>query len=225
MELSDGHHVRSRTVVVATGARYLKLDASNYDRYRYQGVHYAATGMEGMLCKGQEIAVVGGGNSAGQAAIFLASFAKHVHLVVRRPSLEDAMSRYLTTRIARSSRISVHTSTIVDSLNGEPHLENVELVNQQSGERSLLAVRALFVMIGAEPNSLWLRGSVDMDKNGFIMTGLPGAFENSRYATSLPGVYAVGDIRSDSVKRVASAAGEGSVVISDIHRFLAHRSM
>ena len=181
--------------------------------------------MEGMLCKGQEIAIVGGGNSAGQAAIFLAGFAKHVHLIVRRPSLDDAMSHYLTTRIARSSRISIHTSTIVDSLHGEPHLENVELLDRRSGKRTSLAVRALFVMIGAEPNSMWLRGSVDLDKNGFVMTGLPGAFENSRYATNRPGIYAVGDIRSDSVKRVASAAGEGSVVISDIHRFLARPSL
>ncbi len=221
LTLAGGSKVRSRTVVVATGAQYRKLSLENYEQFEGQGIQYAATAMEANLCRDQEVVVVGGGNSAGQAALFLSGAAKHVHLVVRGSALADTMSRYLITRIDSSARITVHARTEIERLDGDAVLRCVTWVNRRTGVRETRQVSSMFVMIGAEPNSGWLYGTLALDKKGFILTGTPASFENTRYATSVPGIYAVGDVRSDSVKRVASAVGEGSVVISDIHRYLA----
>jgi len=177
--------------------------------------------MEATMCKNQEVAVIGGGNSAGQAAIFLSGIAKHVHLVIRSKSLAATMSNYLIARIENSSRITLHTCTEIEKLEGDNVLRCVTFANRETGECATCEVGSMFVMIGAEPNTGWLYGTLALDKKGFVITGTAEAFENTRYATTVPGIYAVGDVRSGSVKRVASSVGEGSVVVSDIHRYLA----
>ncbi len=221
LTLADGATVRSRAVVIATGAQYRKLSVENYSRFENQGILYAATAMEANLCRDSEVAVIGGGNSAGQAAIFLSGIAKHVHLIIRGESLAATMSRYLISRIENSARITLHSETEIVGLEGDSVLEWVTWVNRGTGERERRRVGSMFVMIGAEPNTGWLYGKVALDKKGFVITGTAEAFENTRYATNVRGIYAVGDVRSDSVKRVASAVGEGSVVISDVYRYLA----
>jgi thioredoxin reductase (NADPH) len=169
--------------------------------------------------------VVGGGNSAGQAAVFLSGVAKHVHHIVRGKSLAATMSQYLISRIENSSHITLYTDSEIVKLEGESSLEYVTWINRKTGESMMKPIRNVFVMIGAEPNTGWLYGTVRLDKKGFILTGGSDGFENTPYATSVPGMYAVGDVRASSVKRVASAVGEGSVVISDVHRYLAdHRN-
>ncbi len=224
LTLAGGSTVQSRTVVIATGAQYRKLSLENYQRFEGQGIQYAATAMEANLCRDQEVVVVGGGNSAGQAALFLSGFTRHVHLIVRGSALTDTMSRYLITRIDSSARITVHTQTEIRHIDGDAFLRCVTWEDRRTGLRVTRQVGSLFVMIGAEPNSGWLYGTLALDKKGFIISGTAEAFEDTRYATSVPGIYAVGDVRSDSVKRVASAVGEGSVVISDIHRYLAQQA-
>lgn len=219
--LTGGFEVCAHSIVIATGASYRKLDAENYAAFENRGIHYAATAMEANLCRGTAVAVIGGGNSAGQAAVFLAGITKHVHLIVRRDSLRDTMSEYLISRIRASDSITLHTCSEVTRLDGTHDLEDITLTNKNTQETRRILTRNLFVMIGADPNTAWLRDCVDLDRKGFVLTGGEHGFEPTRYATSMKGVYAVGDVRSDSVKRVASAVGEGSVVISDIHRFLA----
>ena len=177
--------------------------------------------MESLLCRDQEVIVVGGGNSAGQASMFLSGAAKHVHHIVRGPSLAATMSQYLIARIQSSTRIAVHTDSEIVALDGEPTLSSVTWINRITGEQTQRDIGAVFVMIGAEPNTAWLIGAVRLDSKGFVLTGGRNGFENSPYATSVPGIYVVGDVRADSVKRVASAVGEGSVVISYVHRYLA----
>ncbi len=221
LKLADGSSVRSRAVVIATGAQYRKLSVENYDRFENQGILYAATAMEANLCRDSEVAVIGGGNSAGQAAIFLSGIAKHVHLIIRGESLAATMSQYLISRIENSPRITLHSETEIVGLEGESVLERVTWINRKTGEQETRPVGSMFVMIGAEPNTGWLYGTLALDKKGFVITGSAEAFENTRYATNVRGVYAVGDVRCDSVKRVASAVGEGSVVISDVYRYLA----
>lgn len=216
-----GTKVCSRAVVIATGAQYRKLQVPNFERFENQGIHYAATAMEAQLCREQEVAVIGGGNSAGQAAIFLSGIARHVHLIIRGGSLVDSMSQYLISRIEHSTHITLHADTDVEHLDGDTALRCATWANRKTGERTTRQIAAMFAMIGAEPNTGWLYGTLALDKKGFIVTGTERAFENTRYATSVPGIFAVGDVRSDSVKRVASAVGEGSVVISDVHRYLA----
>ena len=193
----------------------------NYDRFEGQGIQYAATAMEATLCRNEEVVVIGGGNSAGQATVFLSGIARHVHLIIRGPSLADTMSSYLISRIENSARITLHRNTEIERLEGESFLEQVTWVNRENGSRETHRIGSMFVMIGAEPNTGWLYGTLALDKKGFVITGTAEAFENTRYATSVPGIFAIGDVRSDSVKRVASAVGEGSVVISDIHHYLA----
>jgi len=224
LKLADGSTVRSRAVVIATGAQYRKLSVENYARFENQGILYAATAMEANLCRDCEVAVIGGGNSAGQAAIFLSGIAQHVHLIIRGESLAATMSKYLISRIENSPRITLHTETEIVGLEGESVLERVTWVNRKTGEQETRAIGSMFVMIGAEPNSGWLYGTVKLDKKGFVLTGASDGFENTPYATSVPGMYAVGDVRANSVKRIASAVGEGSVVISDVHRYLALRT-
>jgi thioredoxin reductase (NADPH) len=177
--------------------------------------------MESILCRDKDVIVVGGGNSAGQASMFLSGMAKHVYHVVRGPSLATTMSQYLVSRIENSARISLCTNCEIAALEGEPTLQSVTWVNRITGERRQAASGDVFVMIGAEPNTGWLYGTVRLDKKGFILTGGADGFESTPYATSARGIYAVGDVRANSVKRVASAVGEGSVVISDVHRYLA----
>ena len=218
--LADSATIHARAVVIATGAQYRKLNLENFAHFENQGIQYAATAMEANLCRDQEVAVIGGGNSAGQAAAFLSAIAKRVHLIIRGASLADSMSSYLLSRIEGSPRITLHTHTDVTQLDGDTALRSVTWTNRQTGERTTRPVTSLFVMIGAEPNTGWLYGTIALDRKGFIITGTDKAFENTRYATSVPGIYAVGDVRSDSVKRIASAVGEGSIVIADIHRYL-----
>ena len=225
LTLQGGHQVCARTVVVASGAQYRKLGVENYLKYENRGLYYAATAMESVLCRDQEVIVVGGGNSAGQASLFLSGIAKHVHHLVRGPSFAETMSQYLISRIENSSHITVHTKSEIVELDGDPSLERVTWANLNTGERTVRNTSTVFVMIGAEPNTGWLFGTVRLDKKGFILTGGTDGFDKSPYATSMPGIYAVGDARANSVKRVASAVGEGSVVISYIHRYLAdHRN-
>jgi len=217
--------VRSRSVVVASGAQYRKLSVKNYSQFENHGIYYAATAMESLLCRENEVIVVGGGNSAGQAAVFLSGIAKHVHHIVRGKSLASSMSQYLISRIENSSRITLYTDSEIVKLEGESSLKGVTWINHKSGDLIEKPIGSVFVMIGAEPNSGWLFGTVKLDKKGFILTGGTDGFEATPYATSVPGMFAVGDVRSNSVKRVASAVGEGSVVISDVHRYLAdHRN-
>ncbi len=219
--LSSGLAVCARSVVIASGARYRRLNVSNYEAFENRGIYYAATAMEALLCRDREIVVVGGGNSAGQASVFLSGVARHVHHVVRGSSLQSSMSQYLISRIEQSSRITLHTHAEIVRLEGDTSLEFVTWMNRESGELVRKPISRVFVMIGAEPNSGWVYGAVKLDDKGFVLTGGPSGFEATSFATSVPGIYAVGDIRAESVKRVASAVGEGSVVISNIHRYLA----
>jgi thioredoxin reductase (NADPH) len=225
LTLAGGMALCSRSVVVASGAQYRRISVKNHGNFENRGVYYAATAMESLLCHEREIIVVGGGNSAGQAAVFLSGVAKHVHHIIRGPSLESTMSQYLISRIDKSPHITLYSDSEVESLDGDLGLEFVTWTNRRTGEQTTRPVTSVFVMIGAEPNSGWLFGTVKLDKKGFVLTGPQEGFESTPYATSVPGMYAVGDVRANSVKRVASAVGEGSVVISDVHRYLAdHRN-
>jgi len=223
LQLEDGQRIATRSIVVATGARYRKLDLPDYDKYEGQGIHYAATWIEGNLCADEEVVVVGGGNSAGQAAVFLAGLARHVQILVRGAGLADTMSDYLIQRIDASPGITLHPHTEISALEGEENLERVTWTDRETGESETRDVGNLFVMIGAEPNTEWLGGCVPLDRGGFVVTGRDGAGQAlaSPYMTERPGIFAVGDVRSGSTKRVASGVGEGSVVVSAVHAFLA----
>jgi thioredoxin reductase (NADPH) len=178
--------------------------------------------MEGQLCANEEVVVVGGGNSAGQAAVFLSRIARHVHVLVRSNGLAATMSDYLVQRIAQSPSITLHTRSEVVGLNGDPRLQQITWRNRDSGELTACEAGNMFVMIGAEPNTDWLRDCLALDDKGFVLTGrcAEGHLLESPYATTRPGIYAVGDVRAGSVKRVASGVGEGSVVIQAVHHFL-----
>ena len=220
LHLEDGNPIQTRTVVIATGARYRKLHVSNYERFEYSGIHYAATAMEAGLCRDQKVIVVGAGNSAGQAALFLSQTASHVYLLVRGGGLEATMSYYLVQRILTAPGISVHLQAEIVELEGDDQLRKVAWRDNTSGAIATHAISNIFVMIGASPKTTWLCKDLAVDAKGFIITGGEAGADGT-FATNQPGVYAVGDVRSGSVKRVASAVGEGSVVISDIHRYLA----
>jgi thioredoxin reductase (NADPH) len=218
--LMNGESVKARTIVIATGAKYQRLNIPDYDRFEYQGIHYAATAMEAGLCRGEEVAVVGAGNSAGQAALFLSRTAERVHLLVRGNGLEATMSDYLVQRILASRTISLHLSTEIVALGGGDRLSEVTWIEKEAAQPESRQIGNIFVMIGACPRSEWLRGSLKRDTKGFIVTGMD-AGSTATFGTSVTGVFAVGDVRSGSVKRVASAVGEGSVVISEVHQYLA----
>jgi thioredoxin reductase (NADPH) len=220
--LDDQRVVTARAVVVATGARYRKLEVPGYEQFEGSGLHYAATAMEASLCASEEVAVVGGGNSAGQAAVFLARTAAHVHILVRADGLAATMSDYLVQRIAQSPRITLHTRTAITALSGDDRLRHVTWARQPSGESATRPISNVFVMIGAEPNTDWLGGCLDLDSKGFVVAGrtADGMALASAFATTKPGIFAVGDVRSGSVKRVASGVGEGSVAIQAVHQFL-----
>ena len=214
--LDDGESIAARAVVIASGARYRKLDVPDYGRFEGQGIYYAATAMEAQLCTGTDVIVVGGGNSAGQAAVFLSRQVAHVHILVRGAGLAETMSDYLIQRIENSERMTVHPFTEIVAMRGDPTLTEVDwTVN--GGASETVQTGAVFVMIGAQPNTEWTNGCLELDRQGFIATGGGG---KAPYETSKPGIYAVGDVRSGSVKRVASGVGEGSVVIAAVHRFL-----
>jgi len=222
LKLDGDLTVQACVVVVATGARYRKLDLENYAKYEGQGIHYAATAMEAQLCAGEEVAVVGGANSAGQAAIFLARTVQHVHMVVRGAGLSATMSDYLVQRIATSPRITLYPFSEVTSLEGDAFLRQVGWTNLKNGEVTTRPIANLFLMIGAEPNTEWLDRCLGLDSKGFVQTGRDdtGQALASPFATTTPGIFAIGDVRSGSVKRVASSVGEGSVVVQAIHQFL-----
>ena len=222
VHLDDKQAVRARVVVVATGARYRKLDVENYKQFEGQGIHYAATAMEANLCAGEEVIVVGGGNSAGQAAVFLSRTVKHVHILVRARGLAATMSDYLVQRIDQSPRITLHARTEIVGLEGDNFLQSVTWRHRETQASATHPIRNVFVMIGAEPNTDWLNDCLALDKKGFVQTGqdAEGRALLSPFATTRPGVFAVGDVRSGSIKRVASGVGEGSVVVAAIHQFL-----
>jgi thioredoxin reductase (NADPH) len=232
IKADDGQHMPARSIVIASGARYRRLELENLSRFEGAGVYYGATHLEAQLCGGEAVVVVGGGNSAGQAAVFLSQSARRVYLLVRRDSLAETMSRYLIRRIEESPAITLLTNTELVSLEGSDRLTSVEWRNNKTGRTEKHEVGGVFSMIGAEPNSSWLAGCVTMDERGFIKTGTDLSQTDLAAAkwpltrrpylleTSLPGVFAVGDIRCGSVKRVASAVGEGSIAISFVHRVL-----
>ena len=218
LDLEADESVHARSVILANGVQYRRLPIDRLEEYEGQGIYYAATELEARFCRDTAAVIVGGGNSAGQAAMFLSRYASCTYIVVRSGGLAETMSSYLSDRIASDDRIELITHTELEALDGEQHLERVTLKNNRTGETSTHDCRALFVMIGAVPNTDWLEGTLDLDDKGFVQTGHEvGA---SGMETSAPGVFAVGDIRSGSVKRVASAVGEGSVVVSRVHRYL-----
>jgi thioredoxin reductase (NADPH) len=220
LTLANKERVRARAVVIATGAQYRRLDVDNLASFEGSSVHYWASPLEGRLCAGQEVALVGAGNSAGQAAVYLSSQTAKVWLIVRGPSLDVSMSRYLVDRIAAISNVEVLTQTTVAALEGqEGVLEAIRCRSHRSGEEVKRAIRHLFLFIGAEPHTGWLSGSgVTLDDGGFVRTG---ANIHRPLETTLPGVFAIGDVRSGSVKRVAAAVGEGAQVVAALHAFLA----
>ena len=234
LSLENGDILQARSIIIATGAQYKTPNVANLKKFEGNGIYYAATFMESQLCGGDEVVVIGGGNSAGQAAIFLAETARKVYMLVRGKTLSETMSRYLTQRITKHPVIELHLETELVSLEGESHLERVTWLDRLSGERMTRDIRHVFVMTGASPRSDWLRGCVVLDRQGFILTGrdldpvLASAPQKwllgrspQMLETSLPAVFAVGDIRSGNVKRVASAVGEGAISIHLVHGALA----
>ena len=233
--LDDGSTIPTRAIVIATGAQYNKPALANLQKFEGQGIYYGATFMESQLCVGEDVVVVGGGNSAGQAAVFLGQTARKVYMLVRSAGLAETMSRYLIQRIAENPAIELHVRTEISALDGDDHLERVTWKDKQTGESSVHNIRHVFIMAGASPRTEWLRGCLMFDEKGFILTGrdLDGAMGSNgsrawplprppqMLETSLPGVFAVGDVRSGSVKRVASAVGEGAISIALVHRTLA----
>jgi thioredoxin reductase (NADPH) len=222
--LDDGTTLLGRAVVIATGARYRKLGVPDEARFQGVGLYYAATELEARTCKNQEVVVVGGGNSAGQAAMFLASRASCVRLVHRGRDLADSMSQYLIERLRHAANVSIETASQVIELSGDERLRSVK-IRDAEGRVAERSVGGLFIMIGADPCTGWVKEAVRLDDRGFILTGEDCGAEAAApfnvFQTNLPGVFAVGDVRSGSVKRVASAVGEGSVVVQAIHARLA----
>jgi thioredoxin reductase (NADPH) len=230
--LADGSEVSTRAVIVASGAQYRRLEVDDLERFEGAGVYYAATELEARLCRGFNTIVVGGGNSAGQAAIYMAQQGSPVSLVVRRRELTETMSQYLIGRIEANDRIEVLNHTEVRGLAGEKHLEAVTLEDNQTGARRSVPCQGLFCFIGAVPATVWLGGCVALDRSGFVLTdrALPDSISKGSdfggrdplpFETSLPGVFAAGDVRAGSVKRVAAAVGEGSSAVRQVHEYLA----
>jgi thioredoxin reductase (NADPH) len=236
IELSGGGHVVARSVIAATGARYRRLDVPHLERFEGVSVHYAATEAEAQRCEGEEAVVVGGGNSAGQAAVYLAGRTRKVYLLIRGGDLAKGMSRYLVDQVMDAGNIEVLLNTEVRELLGEDRLEGIVVEDNRSGVRRTLGARGLFVFIGAKANTGWLQDAVELDKRGFVLTGRKLDLDGSTLEegawrrlsrepypmeTSLPGVFAAGDVRSGSTKRVASAVGEGAMAVTLVHQYLA----
>ena len=232
LEIGDGQRLPGRAVIIATGAEYRRLPIDGLARFEGAGVYYAATFMEAQLCAGEEVIVVGAGNSAGQAAVFLAQTARRVHVLIRGGGLADTMSRYLIRRIEDHPAIVRHVRTELVSLAGNGHLEHVGWRDNPSGSIETHDIRHVFTMTGAVPSTRWLEGCLALDAKGFIKTGpdlLPEDLATARWPlaraphlleTSLPGVFAIGDVRAGSLKRVSSAVGEGSIAIAAVHQVL-----
>jgi thioredoxin reductase (NADPH) len=241
LERRDGHHVvkldggssiAARTVIIATGARYRRLDLPRMEQFEETSVYYAATQVEARVCRNDPVAAIGGGNSAGQATVFLAQHAARVWLVVREDALGRNMSRYLVDRIERLGNVEVLCDTEVRELRGDDTLEALVVENNRTGERRTLAARAMFVFIGVQPHARWLADQLALDDNGYIRTGADAASPNTAgqagqtgrqplpLETSQSGVFAAGDVRSGSVKRVASAVGEGAMAVRLVHDHL-----
>ena len=232
IDLAGGERVRARAVVIATGAEYRKIDVANVTRFEGVGVYYAATFLEAQRCSEDEVIVVGGGNSAGQAATFLAQRSKHVHHLIRGADLASSMSRYLIRRIEETPNITLRRRTRIVALDGDEHLERVTWRDDITGEETTRSIRHVFTMAGASPNTEWLRDCVATDAQGFVLTGSdlpaetltaarwPLARTPYLFETSHPRVFAGGDVRANNIKRVASAVGEGSVCIQLVHKAL-----
>jgi thioredoxin reductase (NADPH) len=232
IEVENGARIPARTVVIATGAEYRRPPLPNLSRFEGAGLYYSATFVEAQLCGGEDVIVVGGGNSAGQAAVFLAETTRRVHMLIRSAGLAESMSRYLVRRIAETPTITLRPHTEIVALDGGDHLASVRWRNNQTGQMEEHTISHVFVMTGAAPNTRWLDGCVALDAKGFITTGSdlsrdelstarwPLARPPHLLETSVPGVLAVGDVRGGSIKRVASAVGEGSIAISFVHRVL-----
>ena len=221
--LNDGASLQARTVVLACGVQYRKLPLDRLEAFEGAGIYYAATDLEARFCEGTDVYIVGGGNSAGQAAMFMSRKANHVYLLVRSDGLANTMSEYLSKRLETDERITIMTHTEVDTLHGEDALSAITIRNNNTDKTEKRETKALFLMIGAAPFTDWLEGTLNLDEKGFVLTGSE-ASRDSKFETSCPGVYAIGDVRAGSVKRVASAVGEGSVVVSDVHKFLAKKA-
>jgi thioredoxin reductase (NADPH) len=220
----NGQYIRAKAVVVATGVQYRRLPVERLADFEGAGVYYAATDIEARYCKGTEAVIIGGGNSAGQAAMFLSRYASCVHVLVRGESLAASMSSYLSSRLKADPRIAIHYGAEVAALSGDGHLKSLTIRDARTGATRVVDSRALFIMVGASPNTEWLSGLVDLDTKGFVITGSGADLAASPFATSLPGIFAVGDVRAGSVKRVASAVGEGSVVISKVWDYVNRRA-
>ncbi len=233
--LDNGNELSARAIVIATGAQYNKPAIANLKNFEGQGIYYGATFIEAQLCSDEEVIVVGGGNSAGQAAVYLSQTARKVYMLVRSDGLAESMSRYLIQRISDNPVIELHCNTEVVSLEGGKQLERVQWKDKNTGEISTRDIRHVFIMAGASPRTEWLRGCVALDDKGFILTGRdldavtapdssivwPLARRPQMLETSLPGIFAVGDVRAGNVKRVASAVGEGAISVHLVHRTLA----
>src|SRR5215216_6142850 len=232
--LSEGGEVVARSVIAASGARYRRLDVPRLGSFEGVSIHYAATQAEAQRCEGEEVAVVGGGNSAGQASLFLAGRTRRVYLLIRGDDLGKSMSRYLVDRVTDTENVELLTNVEIRELMGEDRLEGVVVEDNRSGARRTLGARGLFVFIGAKANTAWLQGAVELDKRGFVLTGRAlndSALEEDAWQalsrepypleTSLPGVFAAGDVRGGSIKRVASAVGEGAMAVTLVHQYLA----
>ena len=217
--LDDGTEVCARSVIVATGVQYRRLPIEGLASFESAGIYYAATDVEARYCRNTDAVVIGGGNSAGQAAMFLRRTARHVHVLVRGPSLATSMSDYLLSRLENDPRVTIHYNTEMIGVEGEGTLECVTICDKKNGQDWTVNTRAVFIMVGAAPNTAWLNEMVALDNKGFVKTG-QDAGAGSIYATSHPGIFAVGDVRAGSVKRVASAVGEGSVVMSRVWEYL-----
>jgi thioredoxin reductase (NADPH) len=232
VDIGGGHTVQARTVIIATGVQYRRPDIPNLGRFEGVGVYYGATQVEAKFCQGEDVIVVGGGNSAGQAAVFLSSHGRRVNVLVRGPGLAESMSRYLIRRIEETPNIALRTRMRIEALEGDARLERVAWRDGE-GQRTTVDIGHVFLMTGADPNTAWLRNCVALDAKGFVKTGpdllaadlaaakWPLARAPLLFETTLPGVFAVGDVRAGSVKRVAAAVGEGSVCVQLVHKVLA----
>ncbi|MBB5735850.1 thioredoxin reductase (NADPH) [Xanthomonas arboricola] len=229
LDLADGKQLLASTVVVASGARYRRPEIDGLERFEGHGVSYWASPVEARLCEGGVVALVGGGNSAGQAVAFLAPRVKQLHLIIRGEGLEASMSQYLIDRIAVLPNVQLHTGTEVAALDGDPErgLQAAVLRTRADGQTTRVELRHLFLFVGADPNTGWLQQCVQTDARGFVVTGntrgdgVPACLP---LETNRPGVFAIGDVRAGSVKRVAAAVGEGAAVVAQIHQYLAHQA-
>ncbi len=218
-ELDDGFQVRAKAVIIATGVQYRRLPIPRLDEFEGNGIYYAATETEARYCRETDVVVIGGGNSAGQAAMYLSRTANHVHVLVRGSSLAASMSDYLRSRLEADPRITIHYQTQISALSGDDSLESVTVNDKQAGSERNIDCRAVFVMVGAAPNTGWVSDLAELDDKGFVLTG-QAVGRSSPFETSCDGLYAVGDVRAGSVKRVASSVGEGSVVISQVWNYV-----